>query len=180
MAGEDRGDLGPRRSIREGAPAQAVAPRSAHSAIGRSNSEKSSARERIFVVAGWLAVLLVVGGSWQLAATHGLVDPVFTGMPTRIVVEFLRSLTGPPLTVDTFATVNGSTDRQRHRVYCRGRMRFCAGTERCMAADLRPLFHHTQWSSTGRTCPAIPALVRNWADVEDHAGCEHHLLCYVL
>ena len=53
-------------------------------------------------------MLLVVGGSWQLAATHGLVDPVFTGMPTRIVVEFLRSLTGPPLTVDTFATVTAA------------------------------------------------------------------------
>jgi NitT/TauT family transport system permease protein len=108
MAGEDRGDVGPRRSIREGAPAQAAAPRSAHSAIGRSASAKSSARERIFVVAGWLAVLLVVGGAWQLAATHGLVDPVFTGMPTRIVVEFLRSLTGAPLTVDTFATVTAA------------------------------------------------------------------------
>jgi NitT/TauT family transport system permease protein len=108
MAGEDRGDLGPRQSIREQAPAQAAAPRSAHSALGRSASAKSSARERIFVVAGWLAVLLVVGGAWQLAATHGLVDPVFTGMPTRIVVEFLRSLTGPPLTVDTFATVTAA------------------------------------------------------------------------
>jgi NitT/TauT family transport system permease protein len=108
MAGEDRGDLGSRRSVQAEASAQAVAPRSAQSAIGRSASAKSSARERIFVVAGWLAVLLVVGGSWQLAATHGLVDPVFTGMPTRIVVEFLRSLTGPPLTVDTFATVTAA------------------------------------------------------------------------
>jgi NitT/TauT family transport system permease protein len=108
MAGEDRGDLGSRQSIRAGAPAQAAASRSAHSAIGRSASAKSSARERIFVVAGWLAVLLVFGGSWQIAATHGLVDPVFTGMPTRIVVEFLRSLTGPPLTVDTFATVTAA------------------------------------------------------------------------
>jgi NitT/TauT family transport system permease protein len=108
MAGEDRGDLGSRRSIRAGAPAQAAASRSAQSASGRSASAKSSARERIFVVAGWLAVLLVFGGSWQLAATHGLVDPVFTGMPTRIVFEFLRSLTGPPLTVDTFATVTAA------------------------------------------------------------------------
>jgi NitT/TauT family transport system permease protein len=108
MAGEDRGDLGSRRSVQAEASAQAAAPRSAQSAIGRSASAKSSARERIFVVAGWLAVLLVVGGSWQLAATHGLVDPVFTGMPTRIVVEFLRSLTGPPLTVDTFATVTAA------------------------------------------------------------------------
>jgi ABC-type anion transport system duplicated permease subunit len=108
MAGEDRGDLGSRRSIRAGAPAQAAVSRSAQSASGRSASAKSSAREHIFVVAGWLAVLLVFGGSWQIAATHGLVDPVFTGMPTRIVFEFLRSLTGPPLTVDTFATVTAA------------------------------------------------------------------------
>jgi NitT/TauT family transport system permease protein len=59
-------------------------------------------------MAGWLAVLIVVGGAWQFAATHGLIDPVFTGMPTRIVGEFLKSITGPPLTVDTFATVTAA------------------------------------------------------------------------
>jgi NitT/TauT family transport system permease protein len=65
-------------------------------------------RDRVLVIAGWLAVLIVVAGAWQFAATHGLIDPVFTGMPTRIVGEFLKSIIGPPLTVDTFATVTAA------------------------------------------------------------------------
>jgi NitT/TauT family transport system permease protein len=74
----------------------------------RTAPAKSHTRDRVLVMAGWLAVLIVVGGAWQFAATYGLIDPVFTGMPTRIVGEFLKSITGPPLTVDTFATVTAA------------------------------------------------------------------------
>ena len=180
MAGEDRGDLGSRRSIRLEAPAQPTGTRLAHNAIGRSASAKSSARERIFVVAGWLAVLLVVGGSWQLAATNGLVDPVFTGMPTRIVVEFLRSLTGPPLTVDTFATVTaaliGSGIASIVGVACAFAL--------AQSDVWRPIFDPYFTILNGLPRVALAPLFLLWfgigPNVKDHAGCEHHLLCHVL
>jgi NitT/TauT family transport system permease protein len=53
-------------------------------------------------------VLGVVSGVWQFAAVRGLVDPVFTGIPTRIASAFLKSIAGPPLAVDTVATVTAA------------------------------------------------------------------------
>jgi NitT/TauT family transport system permease protein len=69
---------------------------------------RSGIRDRALVVAGWVAVLGVVGGVWQFAAVRGLVDPVFTGIPTRIASAFLKSIAGPPLAVDTVATVTAA------------------------------------------------------------------------
>ena len=69
---------------------------------------RSRIRDRVLVVAGWIAVLVVVGGVWQFAALHGLIDPVFTGIPTRIVGAFLKSIAGAPLAVDTVATVTAA------------------------------------------------------------------------
>jgi NitT/TauT family transport system permease protein len=69
---------------------------------------RSAVRDRALVIAGWLAVLGVVGGAWQFAAVHGLIDPVFTGIPTRIAGAFLKSIAGPPFTVDTVATVTAA------------------------------------------------------------------------
>src|SRR5215831_13764861 len=95
----------PARGADASAPAMA---RSLQATPRRRGSARSFARQRFLVIVGWLAVLLAVAGSWQIAATHGVIDPVFTGMPSRIAVEFLRSITGPPLTVDTFATVTAA------------------------------------------------------------------------
>jgi NitT/TauT family transport system permease protein len=108
MADEDQGMLSSRRPSRAVAPIPVTVIRSMQNARGRPALLGSSTRESIFVIAGWLAVLIVVGGFWQFAATQGLIDPVFAGMPTRIVVEFLSSITGPPLTVDAFATVTAA------------------------------------------------------------------------
>jgi NitT/TauT family transport system permease protein len=72
---------------------------------GRRPARDRALRDRALVAAGWLGVLLVVGGSWQYAASRRLIDPVFTGMPTRILAEFLAAVTGRLLTVDTRATV---------------------------------------------------------------------------
>jgi NitT/TauT family transport system permease protein len=109
MAGEhQRTALSSRKSTRADAPVGATETRLPRSALGRPAFAKSANRDRMFVIAGWLAVLIVVGGSWQFAATHDLIDPVFTGMPTRIVMEFVRSIIGPALTVDAFATVTAA------------------------------------------------------------------------
>jgi len=107
MAGEDQGTVGA-PSISADASAQAPMARPVQGAPGHKASARSSSRQHILVVVGWLAVLVAIAGSWQIAATHGLIDPVFTGMPSRIAVEFLRSIIGTPLTVDTFATVTAA------------------------------------------------------------------------
>jgi ABC-type nitrate/sulfonate/bicarbonate transport system permease component len=65
-------------------------------------------RDGLLVIAGWIGVFVGVSGIWQLAATHGLVDPVFTGLPTRIGAAFLKAITGSALTVDARATVTAA------------------------------------------------------------------------
>jgi NitT/TauT family transport system permease protein len=60
------------------------------------------------VAAGWVGVALVVGGCWQFAATRKLINPVFTGIPTRIIGEFLTSVTGELLTVHAWSTVSAA------------------------------------------------------------------------
>jgi NitT/TauT family transport system permease protein len=74
----------------------------------RRNAGSVLTRDGGRVVAGWIGVLLVVGGAWQYAATHQMIDPVFTGTPTKIVDEFLKGVTGRVLTVDTRATVTAA------------------------------------------------------------------------
>jgi NitT/TauT family transport system permease protein len=59
----------------------------------------------MLVITGWVGVFVVVAGAWQLAAVHGVINPVFTGMPTRIGTKFLEAITGPALSVDARATV---------------------------------------------------------------------------
>ena len=82
MVGKDQGALGA-PSLSADASAQAPMARPVQGAPGHKASPRSSSRQRILVVVGWLAVLLAVAGSWQIAATHGLIDPVFTGKPSR-------------------------------------------------------------------------------------------------
>jgi ABC-type nitrate/sulfonate/bicarbonate transport system permease component len=65
-------------------------------------------REGLFVIAGWIGVLVVVCGAWQYAASRGLINPVFTGMPTRIFGELLRAIAGAPLAVDARATLTAA------------------------------------------------------------------------
>jgi NitT/TauT family transport system permease protein len=70
--------------------------------------EASGARKRVLVICGWIGVIVVVGGGWQFAGTHGLINPVFTGLPTRIVAAFGASITGPALFVDARATITAA------------------------------------------------------------------------
>ena len=76
--------------------------RSRHALGQRSRTAfvRSAVRDRALVIAGWVAVLGVVGGAWQFAAVHGI--------PTRIAGAFLKSIAGPPFTVDTVATVTAA------------------------------------------------------------------------
>lgn len=60
------------------------------------------------VVLGWIGVLVVVGGTWQYAAMHRLVDPVFTGVPSEILKAFVESVTGPTLFVDARTTLTAA------------------------------------------------------------------------
>ncbi|HJU23376.1 MAG TPA: ABC transporter permease [Casimicrobiaceae bacterium] len=78
-------------------------------AAGRTSARSSAAalslRRLLLVIAGWIGVFVVVAGAWQLAAMHGVINPVFTGMPTRIGEKFIEAVTGPALNVDARATV---------------------------------------------------------------------------
>jgi NitT/TauT family transport system permease protein len=71
-------------------------------------AETSSSRKRILVICGWIGVAVVVGGGWQYGGTHGLINPVFTGLPTRIIAAFGASITGPALLVDARATLTAA------------------------------------------------------------------------
>ncbi len=69
---------------------------------------KSPQWDGLRVLIGWIGVFVVVGGAWQFAATHGIMNPVFTGMPTRIGSEFIKAITGSALRVDAVATVTAA------------------------------------------------------------------------
>jgi NitT/TauT family transport system permease protein len=58
-----------------------------------------------WIAAGRVGILLVVGGIWQFASTHGIFNPVFAGTPTLIIADFIESLTGPILSVQAVSTV---------------------------------------------------------------------------
>jgi Binding-protein-dependent transport system inner membrane component len=64
--------------------------------------------EELPTLVGRIALLLVVGGVWQYASTHGIFKPVFAGTPTLIVTDFIQSLTGPTLSVDAVSTVSAA------------------------------------------------------------------------
>ena len=70
--------------------------------------ETSSRKKRALVIGGWLGVAAVVGGTWQYGATHGMINPVFTGLPSRIISAFGAALTGPALLVDARATISAA------------------------------------------------------------------------
>lgn len=75
---------------------------------GATTARKRSTRALMVVSFGWVAVFVVVSGSWQIAATHGVINPVFTGLPSRIGAAFLRAITGPELFVDARATATAA------------------------------------------------------------------------
>jgi len=62
----------------------------------------------LLVFLGWVGVFVMVSGAWQIAALHGILNPVFTGLPTRIGSAFIKAITGPELTVDARATVTAA------------------------------------------------------------------------
>jgi NitT/TauT family transport system permease protein len=74
-------------------------------APARSAAKHASSRNLLLVMIGWVAVFVGIAGAWQLAAMHGVINPVFTGMPTRIGTKFIEAITGPALSVDARATV---------------------------------------------------------------------------
>ncbi len=76
-----------------------------HVPARRSAAAHASSRRLMLVIAGWVGVFVAVAGAWQLAAVHGFINPVFTGMPTRIGTAFLEAITGPALSIDARATV---------------------------------------------------------------------------
>lgn len=73
-----------------------------------SRVEASPLRKQVLVICGWIGVIVVVGGVWEYGATHGLINPIFTGLPTRIFAAFVKSITGPALFVDARATVTAA------------------------------------------------------------------------
>ncbi len=71
----------------------------------RRRSRAFVTRDRLLVMLGWVGVLLVVGGGWQFAVVNGLIDPIFTGTPTKIVDKFLGFIVGDVLAVHARATL---------------------------------------------------------------------------
>jgi NitT/TauT family transport system permease protein len=69
---------------------------------------QSFSRDNLLTLAGRIGVLIVVGGGWQLASTYQVVNPVFAGVPTRIVAEFINAITGPIFSVDAISTVSAA------------------------------------------------------------------------
>jgi ABC-type nitrate/sulfonate/bicarbonate transport system permease component len=65
-------------------------------------------RDGLLTLAGRIGVLIAVGGGWQLASTYRLINPVFAGIPTRIVAEFFNAITGPIFSVDAVSTVSAA------------------------------------------------------------------------
>ncbi|HVO88398.1 MAG TPA: ABC transporter permease [Casimicrobiaceae bacterium] len=65
-------------------------------------------RDNVLVVLGWISVFVGVSAAWQFAATHGIINPVFTGLPSRIGNEFVKAIIGPALSSDARATVTAA------------------------------------------------------------------------
>jgi NitT/TauT family transport system permease protein len=88
-------------------PPESVAP-AGESEQPADRREKSPRRKRFLVICGWIGVAVVVGGAWQFGAMHGLINPIFTGMPSRIIAAFGAGITGPMLSVDARATLSAA------------------------------------------------------------------------
>jgi NitT/TauT family transport system permease protein len=69
---------------------------------------QSLTRDNVLTFLGRIGVLIVVGGGWQLASMYHVFNPVFAGVPTRIVAEFIDDVTGPTFSVDAISTVSAA------------------------------------------------------------------------
>lgn len=76
--------------------------------LGRNLRTRWLTRENVTTIIGRIAVLLIVGGLWQLAGAYQIINPVFCGIPTRIVAEFINAITGPIFSVDAVSTVSAA------------------------------------------------------------------------
>jgi NitT/TauT family transport system permease protein len=87
-------------------------PMAGHSAAEQKRKKGRLARlltgEELWTMVGRIVLLLVVGGVWQFASTHGIFNPVFAGTPTLIVTDFIHSLSGRILSVDAVSTVSAA------------------------------------------------------------------------
>jgi NitT/TauT family transport system permease protein len=57
---------------------------------------------------GWIVLFAAIVTVWQVAAKTGIVDPIFSGVPSDIGRSFLSQLTGEVLKVDAVYTTVGS------------------------------------------------------------------------
>lgn len=65
-------------------------------------------RENALTALGRIGLLLFVGVVWQLAGAYQIVNPVFCGIPTRVIAEFFNAITGPIFSVDAVSTVSAA------------------------------------------------------------------------
>ena len=107
MAGEDNAALKPALPTGVARQSPAGSPTAAQKRRKR-NLARFFTGEELSTLVGRIALLLVVGGIWQYASTHGIFNPVFAGTPTSIVTDFIHSLTGPILSVDAVSTVSAA------------------------------------------------------------------------
>lgn len=91
-----------------GPVSQTLAGRDAEQKRKKGRLVRLLAGEELSILVGRIALLLVVGGVWQFSSTHGIFNPVFAGTPTRIVTDFIQSLTGSILWVDAVSTVSAA------------------------------------------------------------------------
>jgi NitT/TauT family transport system permease protein len=75
----------------------------------RREARSSAARRRLIVWSGRLVILVVVCGIWELTARLKWMNPVFIGMPSEILLEYVRAMTGPLASVDGVATILATT-----------------------------------------------------------------------
>jgi NitT/TauT family transport system permease protein len=57
---------------------------------------------------GRIGLLLTVGLAWQLAGAYQIINPVFCGIPSRIIIEFINAIAGPIFSVDAVSTVSAA------------------------------------------------------------------------
>ena len=64
--------------------------------------------ENAITLLGRIGLLLTVGLAWQLAGAYQIINPVFCGIPSRIIIEFINAIAGPILSVDAVSTVSAA------------------------------------------------------------------------
>ncbi len=69
---------------------------------------RSNRRQFVAVAIGWVLVLVVSLGLWEIATASKWANPVFFGQPSRIGAAFMRSISGETLRVDALYTFAGS------------------------------------------------------------------------